>query len=66
MSTFTLFCSSVYIFYNCLVYGFWLSRSCFQPVITVHALMEEPAKKKAEETTAVNVEVPGLENDVKL
>ena len=65
MGTFTLFCSSVYIFIS--AYGFsWLSRSCFQPVITVHhVLMEEPVMKKAEETTAVNVEVAGLENDVK-
>ena len=64
MGTFTLFCSSVYIFIT--AYGFGLSRYCFQPVITVHALMKEPAKKKAEETTAAIVEVAGLENDVKL
>ena len=49
-----------------LPYGFWLSRSCFQSAIPVRALMEEPVMKKAEETTAVNVEVAGLENDVKL
>ena len=49
-----------------LPYGFRLSRSCFQSAIPVRALMEEPVMKKAEETTAVNVEVAGLENDVKL
>ena len=50
---------------SCISYGFWLSRSCFQPVITVRAVMEELVMKKEEETTAVNVEVAGLENDVK-
>ena len=62
MGTCTLFCS-VYIF-NCLRFLVVVS-SCFQPVITVHALMEEPVMM-AEETTAVNAEVAGLENDVKL
>ena len=51
--------------YNCLRF-LVVAGSCFQPVITVHSLMEEPVMKKAEETTAVNVEVAGLENDVKL
>lgn len=50
--------------YNCLRF-LVVAGSCFQPVITVHALMEEPVMKKAEETTAVNVEVAGLENGVK-
>ena len=63
MGTFTPFCS-VYIFINCLRF-LVVVGSCFQPVITVHALMEEPVMKKAEETTAVNVEVAGLENGVK-
>ena len=62
MGTCTLFCS-VYIF-NCLRF-LVVVGSCFQPVITVHALMEEPVMM-AEETTAVNAEVAGLENDVKL
>ena len=62
MGTFTLF-FSVYIF-NCLRF-LVVVGSCFQPVITVHALMEEPVMR-AQETTAVNVEVAGLENDVKL
>ena len=63
MGTFTPFCS-VYIFITCLRF-LVVVGSCFQPVITVHALMEEPVMKKAEETTAVNVEVAGLENGVK-
>ena len=63
MGTFTPFCS-VYIFITCLRF-LAVVGSCFQPVITVHALMEEPVMKKAEETTAVNVEVAGLENGVK-
>ena len=62
MGTCTLFCS-VYIF-NCLRF-LVVVGSCFQPVIKVHALMEEPVMR-AEETTAVNAEVAGLENDVKL